>query len=32
MITNSISSGTPEIIQGILLLSTAIPYFKKEKL
>lgn len=32
MITNSISSGTSEIIQGILLLSTAIPYLQKEKL
>ena len=32
MITNSISSGTSEIIQAILLLSTAIPYLQKEKL
>lgn len=31
MITNSISSGTSGIIQGILLLSTAIPFLQKEK-
>lgn len=31
MITNSISSGTSGIVQGILLLSTAIPYLQKEK-
>lgn len=30
MITNSISSGTSEIIQGILFLSSAIPYLHKE--